>query len=543
VLAFVLSVVALAPEPAFAHAGSPNPYFEHVGNREGVTWRNPHFQVGEGFGLTHDYQQLTCYEGPARYGVQVRLYGVHGNGTLSNGYNVYYSINTRDSSCSPGTLGHHENIAADAGGTLGAGPWDNYQLRYVRTDTGDVVLKAGTIEPVTAPDAPTNLQVTGVAPGGKLLTYDQVAALAIKSGWSTRQAQIEAVAVARAESSFRTKAVSYTGCCHGLWQVNSAVHGTTGEEMFDPYKNGRKAFAIYADSGSWQPWEAFTNGAYQQYMDEAAAAVDRQRLSPDSAYVSIANSPSSSAGSVSLGWTTNCATCAYVVSRSSDGGASWSQVGSTANLSWTDSNAPSGLELQYRVKAVRDGLDSTWSTPVAVTVTADDPSEGCDSLCGGGAGDPSAGTTEEGESVSCGLNVFCWIKAALKWAFVPSDGVGAIWDEFRTAAADKFPFSLGIAAFDLIHEVNERMRLVGQNSYGGETESDLLLCPPDLPVSPEGCFQDWVHMALGPNWPGHIRAVITLALWVLFAWWVWGEAQRFFGRNTSSASAGEDDDE
>jgi hypothetical protein len=61
-----------------------------------------------------------------------------------------------------------------------------------------------------------------------------------------------------------------------------------------------------------------------------------------------------------------------------------------------------------------------------------------------GASDPDV----PGES--CGLNPFCYIKAALKWAFVPSQSTIDEITGFRTTLADKIPFSYvaqGVAVF------------------------------------------------------------------------------------------------
>lgn len=78
-----------------------------------------------------------------------------------------------------------------------------------------------------------------------------------------------AVAVALAESSGRTSAVSPTGCCHGLWQINVNVHPYTKTQMQDPAQNAAAAWKISNSGTNWKPWSAYNNGAYLLYLTEA----------------------------------------------------------------------------------------------------------------------------------------------------------------------------------------------------------------------------------------------------------------------------------
>ncbi len=78
-----------------------------------------------------------------------------------------------------------------------------------------------------------------------------------------------AVAVAMAESSGRTSAVSPTGCCHGLWQINVNVHPYTKAQMQDPAQNAAAAYAISKQGTNWHPWSAYNNGSYLLYLTQA----------------------------------------------------------------------------------------------------------------------------------------------------------------------------------------------------------------------------------------------------------------------------------
>jgi hypothetical protein len=89
------------------------------------------------------------------------------------------------------------------------------------------------------------------------------------------QAAVTAVAVALAESS-GDKDVYNGICCHGLWQihyVHAKRYPVLWAQKYDPTSNARMAFSISSGGKNWQPWEAYTNGAYRQYLDAAKKAV------------------------------------------------------------------------------------------------------------------------------------------------------------------------------------------------------------------------------------------------------------------------------
>jgi hypothetical protein len=103
------------------------------------------------------------------------------------------------------------------------------------------------------------------------LTAAEIAQVARSAGFS-ESAIPTAVAVALAESSGRTKAVSPTGCCHGLWQINVNVHPYTKAQMQDPAQNAAAAKKISNNGTNWKPWSAYTNGSYLLYMTSARNA-------------------------------------------------------------------------------------------------------------------------------------------------------------------------------------------------------------------------------------------------------------------------------
>lgn len=390
--------------------------------------------------------------------------------------------------------------------------------------SGTVYMRAKTTSAGEGPAAPTGFGVVSTSPGGKVLTYDQVAALALRSGWGGLDL-VTAVAVARAESSFRTKAVSYTGCCHGLWQVNSSVHGTTAETMFDPLSNGLKAFTIWDAANSWSPWEAYTLGMHSQFMDEAEAAVSRQVDNGGQAYHSIAQAPSSDTGTVTLGWSTTCAACTYTLQRSSAATGPWASIGTTTGLTYADRNASSGTTYYYRVKGTASGQDSPWSSVVGVTTGAADPGgeineqyQGEQGLGGVGAIDPDAGVDDEGNGVSCSwFNIFCHMKAFAVWAFKPGAGTFDAWAEFRGNLENKPPFSIiyGAGEFitDTLVQFNSDWELVegmneSQQMCFTITVRDSFTTEKDT----SACFGQAFVLLSTAEWVPTARMVMTIAI-------------------------------
>lgn len=119
------------------------------------------------------------------------------------------------------------------------------------------------------------------------LTGVQVAAYAAKGGITTR-AQLEiAVAIAKAESGWRSDAMGDTtittgtwGPSIGLWQIRSlkAETGTGGtrdaNKLKDPEFNARSMVAVSGGGTNWRPWSVYTSGAYRNHLPAAKAAVD-----------------------------------------------------------------------------------------------------------------------------------------------------------------------------------------------------------------------------------------------------------------------------
>lgn len=104
------------------------------------------------------------------------------------------------------------------------------------------------------------------------LTAAQVAALVKKVGFPA-DVQVTMVAVCRAESGYRVDALNPSSAS-GLFQILWSVHKKYDQRklLSDAEYNTRAALDIYRSQGL-KAWTAYTNGAYQKYVNEARQAV------------------------------------------------------------------------------------------------------------------------------------------------------------------------------------------------------------------------------------------------------------------------------
>ena len=118
-----------------------------------------------------------------------------------------------------------------------------------------------------------------VADGGRTLDSREIARLAANAGFAGEDLAV-AVAVAFAESGGDVSVTNTNNngsTDYGLWQINS-VHEESGfdpSRYADPNYNAMWAYRIYEAAGKrWDPWVAYTNGAYREPLAEAQAAVE-----------------------------------------------------------------------------------------------------------------------------------------------------------------------------------------------------------------------------------------------------------------------------
>src|SRR3712207_2365011 len=113
---------------------------------------------------------------------------------------------------------------------------------------------------------------------------DLCASVASRAGF-TGDRLVTAVAVGMGESSCRADAQNANGptkgCPNGsvdrgLWQINSCWHPSVSKSCaYDAQCNANAAYRISSGGTNWKPWVAYTNGRYEDYLDDARAAVGR----------------------------------------------------------------------------------------------------------------------------------------------------------------------------------------------------------------------------------------------------------------------------
>jgi hypothetical protein len=106
------------------------------------------------------------------------------------------------------------------------------------------------------------------------LSQSQIAALWVAEGGSPSKADL-ASAVSMAESGGDSTAGN--SCCHGLWQLNVEVGVSSMKCATNPVCSTRKAISLSKNGKDWQPWEAFTNGSYRQFLGGGGHTRNRQQ--------------------------------------------------------------------------------------------------------------------------------------------------------------------------------------------------------------------------------------------------------------------------
>ena len=134
---------------------------------------------------------------------------------------------------------------------------------------------------VSDEDRAADAEVDAATLGGKedsTLSYLAVAKVAHAAGVSCVGERLAiAVAVARAESSFRTTVTNTAGNTHGvdrgLWQINSYFHPEVSDACaFSASCNARAMARISNYGRSWSQWWTYNNGKHYQYMTSSRAA-------------------------------------------------------------------------------------------------------------------------------------------------------------------------------------------------------------------------------------------------------------------------------
>lgn len=110
--------------------------------------------------------------------------------------------------------------------------------------------------------------------GENQLTFlppNQVAHYAYDAGFRGK-ALVTAVAVAGAESTFNTSAISPADTCFGLWQIDETHDIGNTSALLNPSFNASMAYSISDHGTNWRAWSTYTNGSYLRYWSSAETA-------------------------------------------------------------------------------------------------------------------------------------------------------------------------------------------------------------------------------------------------------------------------------
>lgn len=152
---------------------------------------------------------------------------------------------------------------------------------------------------------------------------------------------------------------------------------------------------------------------------------------------------------------------------------------------------------------------------------------------------------EDGEGgISCGWSLFCWIKKALYWAFVPGDGMAAAWADFKGTVEARPPFSLvgGVYDWIVVQEGecgvwnNCDTNYVSHICFGeglGDEYDDACL---------DGPGGSLLELASNPYW-GTGRTIVEAAMWGGFMFAIFRKMRGAVGDHTEADTGGSSDDE
>jgi cell wall-associated NlpC family hydrolase len=135
---------------------------------------------------------------------------------------------------------------------------------------------------MTSPDLPQTITTSSVPATSRILTIDQIAAVAVQAGFRA-EALITATAISCAEDTSHDPTVinndpSTGDYSVGLWQINyfgSLLASRTAQfgpppTLQDPLANAQAAYSLSGGGVNFNPWSTFKSGAYRQFLTIAA---------------------------------------------------------------------------------------------------------------------------------------------------------------------------------------------------------------------------------------------------------------------------------
>jgi hypothetical protein len=131
---------------------------------------------------------------------------------------------------------------------------EKYQQRMYANKLKHLPTNASTCSP--CPTAQPNGQPLTVA---NRATGEALARQAASAAGFRGEALEEAVAVARAESTFNPRAANPSSSARGMWQIMLSAHGNDPDigNWADPYASARMAWRISKGGTDWSPWSVW----------------------------------------------------------------------------------------------------------------------------------------------------------------------------------------------------------------------------------------------------------------------------------------------
>jgi hypothetical protein len=156
------------------------------------------------------------------------------------------------------------------------------------------------------------------------LSAYQVAQYAYNAGFrdlGNDRGIITAVAIAGAESSFRTDAINYNNDTYssvdrGLWQINSYWHREVSPTCaFDPACSASQVYRISVQGTRWTEWNSYLSGTYVQWLPIARSAVASlsQSGTAKAKMTSPVNGSTFSSSTVTFYWTAGTGVSQYFI--------------------------------------------------------------------------------------------------------------------------------------------------------------------------------------------------------------------------------------
>lgn len=226
-------------------------------------------------------------------------------------------------------------------------------------------------------------------------SYPVLEALWIGVGGAPSQASM-AAAIALAESRGQNIPNSTGAPSYGLWQINTNAHPEyTPTQMLNPINNAKAAVAVSQNGTNWNPWQTYTDGSYQSFL--------QSNVTPDPS----TESQVKFATSIGAGSTTN----AFATKKLP----SWFLSDIHKNV--LNGNPPfSKADLNRIGATTSDDINALYQNPEVLKASM---VSGTQTIINPTSPDITSGANAIGNAIP-GLNQITSVADAIKWLFDPN---------------------------------------------------------------------------------------------------------------------------